>query len=363
MKKALVFVILACLLPSIAFSQNALTIDAALSNSTTYFSGRIPSKTKVVVLNFSSKWPDLSEYIIEELIGYIVNEGKLTVVDRQNLETIRKEMDFQLSGEVSEETAQSIGKKLGAQTIMSGSITAIGNAYRLRIRAISVETAEILGMQNVDVAQDSRIASLTGTAYTGPAVAAATTAPRATANTNTPQTSTATNVTITPPNTNYLVLANLEWQSNADPKSTARFTIRSENIEGREREVLTVDQNLSRGNSNWAEVMTYNETVAQIMTRGNGVRFMVLGDGKTWKILVPTKETKVDNAYHQAAIATRKDRVTEINMPFTQLRQPDWGKKVTFNKNSILGLHFARMNDSPGGAGASTIKIFDIEIY
>jgi TolB-like protein len=180
MKKAVIFSILA-LLPVFAFSQNALTIDAALSNSTSYFSGRIPSKTKVVVLNFSSKWPDLSEYIIEELIGYIVNEGKLTVVDRQNLETIRREMDFQLSGEVSDETAQSIGKKLGAQTIMSGSITAIGNSYRLRIRAISVETAEILGMQNVDVAQDSRIAALTGTAYTGPAVVATTTAPRAAA--------------------------------------------------------------------------------------------------------------------------------------------------------------------------------------
>jgi TolB-like protein len=193
MKKAVVFSILA-FFPVIVFSQSVLTIDAALSNSTSYFSGRIQAKTKVVVLNFTSKWPDLSDYIIEELIGYIVNEGKLTVVDRQNLESIRKEMDFQLSGEVSDETAQSIGKKLGAQTIMSGAITAIGNAYRLRIRAISVETAQILGMQNVDVAQDSRIAALTGTGYTGPAaVATTTTAPSAAAGANTPAASGSSN--------------------------------------------------------------------------------------------------------------------------------------------------------------------------
>jgi len=76
-------------------------------------------------------------------------------------------MKFQLSGEVSDATAQSVGKKLGAQTIISGAITAIGDSYRLRVRAISVETAEILGMQNVDVAQDKRIAALTGTAFTG----------------------------------------------------------------------------------------------------------------------------------------------------------------------------------------------------
>jgi len=39
---------------------------------------------------------------------------------------------------------------------------------KLRIRAIAVETAEILGMQNVDVTQDSRLAALTGTAYAAP---------------------------------------------------------------------------------------------------------------------------------------------------------------------------------------------------
>jgi len=178
-KKTIILCIFACLFPVFVFSQTTVTLDTALSNSTAYLTSKIPAKTKVVVLNFTSKWPDLSDYIIEELIGYIVNEGALTVVDRQNLESIRKEMDFQLSGEVSDETAQSIGKKLGAQTIISGAITAIGNTYRLRIRAISVQTAQILGMQNVDVAQDGRLAALTGTAYAGPTNAAPSSTARA----------------------------------------------------------------------------------------------------------------------------------------------------------------------------------------
>jgi TolB-like protein len=362
MKKAFVLIVLACLLPVNAAAQNALTLDAALSNSTSYFSGRIPANTKVVVLNFSSKWADLSDYIIEELMGYIVNEGKLTVVDRQNLETIRKEMDFQLSGEVSDETAQSIGKKLGAQTIISGSITAIGNAYRLRTRAISVETAQILGMQNVDVAQDSRIAALTGTAYTGPAVAAAT-APRAAAANNPSQSSTATTVSISPSNTDYVNLAIAGWKPNFDPKSTVSFTITTENIEGREREVLNVNQNLSRGNSNWAEVYTTNENVVQKLTRGSRVRFKVLGDGKAWELRIQTKETSADSAWYCAVITTRKDRIVEIDIPYSQLKQPSWGRKVAFNKNSITGLNFARNNESQGGAGDSDIKIFDLEIY
>jgi curli biogenesis system outer membrane secretion channel CsgG len=130
MKKIIIFCSVGLFVTVFAFSQSAVTLDMALNNSTVYLNGRIPAGTKVVVLNFTSNRSELSEYIIEELIGYIVNEGTLTVVDRRNLETIRNEMNFQFSGEVSDETAQSIGKILGAQTIISGSITAIGSAYR-----------------------------------------------------------------------------------------------------------------------------------------------------------------------------------------------------------------------------------------
>jgi len=355
MKKVIVLYIFTCFFPLFAFSQAAVTIDTALNNSTSYLTGRIPAKTKVVVLNFTSKWPDLSDYVIEELIGYIVNEGALTVVDRQNLESIRKEMDFQLSGEVSDETAQSIGKKLGAQTIISGAITAIGNAYRLRIRAISVETAQILGMQNVDVAQDSRLAALTGTAYAGPTNIATANTTRTTTAVN-PGPSNVSNV-------DNINLANAGWEPNFDPKSTVRFTVNRENIEGREREVLNVEQNLASGNPRWAEVFTYNEIVAQKLTRSSGIRFKVLGDGKTWELRLPTKETDADTAHYRTAIVTRNGRVVEIDIPYAQLKQPSWGKKTAFNKNSIRGLQFSRNNESPGGAGISTIKIFDLEIY
>lgn len=172
MKKVVVFCILYIFITVTAFSQVAFTLDAALSNSTFYLNGRIPPKSKVAVLNFSSNWPELSDYVIEELIGNIVNDNALTVVDRANLESIRKEMNFQLSGNVSEETTLSVGKMLGAQIIISGAMAAVGNTYRLRIRAISVETAQILGMQNVDVAHDSRLAALTGTGYAVPSVTA-----------------------------------------------------------------------------------------------------------------------------------------------------------------------------------------------
>ncbi|MDR3200140.1 MAG: CsgG/HfaB family protein [Spirochaetales bacterium] len=107
----------------------------------------------------------------------IVNNGKLTVVDRQNLDIIRQEMNFQMSGEVDEASAQEIGKKLGAQTILSGSIELLGDMYRLRIRAISVQTAAIQGVQSANVGQDRILAALTGPMPSGGARIAAPSAP------------------------------------------------------------------------------------------------------------------------------------------------------------------------------------------
>jgi TolB-like protein len=369
MKKAIVFIIFTCFLPVTAFSQNALTLDTALNNSTTYFSGRIPSNTKVVVLNFTSKWPDLSDYIIEELIGYFVNDGKLAVVDRQNLETIRREMDFQLSGEVSDETAQSIGRKLGAQTIISGAITAIADEYRLRIRAISVETAQILGMQNVDIMQDKRIAALTGTAFTGPANTAPNTS-------NTPQT--ATNVS-TPQITRAPVIfsqSDLNWKPYSKSGSTVNIKTSEEKIDGNIKNVSTIDIFLGKSGS-YTGAITEDQTFVQALIVGNGVRFKVIGDGKGWFFSIQTKEYIIQKnnfdqmVAHGFFLTTKNGQVVEVDIPFSRLRIPtintrNWTSSPTFgfSKASIIGMVIERNNYSLGHeSGPSTIKIFDLEIY
>jgi TolB-like protein len=163
--------LMAGIMQGMVFSQEALTLDEALQESAVYLKDRIDTGSKIVVLNFQSDYVDLSNYIIDETIALLVNLGNLTVVDRQNLETIRQEMDFQMSGEVSDESAQSIGRKLGAQIIVSGSIAPLGDLYRLRVRAIEVETAAIRGVNNQNIKLDGILASLTqNRSYRGPAV-------------------------------------------------------------------------------------------------------------------------------------------------------------------------------------------------
>jgi TolB-like protein len=184
MKKAfLVFTALVFLLATCTTSQSESTraegsvadeLDRAIREASDYLNKNVPVRNKLVILNIKSDYPPLSEYIIDVLTENVVNDRVFTVVDRANLMLIRQEMDFQLSGEVSDESAQSIGQKLGAQTIVSGSITAFGNLWRLTIRALDVEGATIQGMFNRNMSNGASIAALTsnGPVPVAPVIAA-----------------------------------------------------------------------------------------------------------------------------------------------------------------------------------------------
>jgi TolB-like protein len=137
-------------------------LDHALREISDYLNKRIPADSKAVFLNVKSDWPDLSRYILDGLIENAVNDGVFSVVDRQQLDVIRSELNFQWSGEVSDASAQEIGQMLGAQTIVSGAVTTIGSIYHIQARAIAVQTAAIQGQfsQKVD-GKGATVAALT----------------------------------------------------------------------------------------------------------------------------------------------------------------------------------------------------------
>jgi hypothetical protein len=159
--KRRIFIIVILFISFAVFGQGreVVSLDEAISKSIIYLTERLTLGTKVTVLNFTAPL-EISNYITEELTAFLVNDGNLAVVDRSNLELIRKEMDFQLSGEVSDESAQAIGKKLGAQTIISGSLSPLGNMWRMRIKALEVETAKVQGVITYTIRKDSVLSNL-----------------------------------------------------------------------------------------------------------------------------------------------------------------------------------------------------------
>jgi len=158
-KMSIIFFLL-CGLAVSAVSQEAVSLDTGLRNGLRYFEGRLPKGTKLAVLYISSESKNLADYVIEEIVGYFVNSNSLTLVERSNLDILNEEIMFQLSGEVSDETVLSLGKRLGAQTVLTGSIDLRDNVFRLRVRAIEIETAVIQGQFNVNIARDRYLVNL-----------------------------------------------------------------------------------------------------------------------------------------------------------------------------------------------------------
>jgi len=136
-------------------------LDAAIREASIYLNGKVQPGSKAVFLNITSTYPDLSEYILGVLSENAVNDGVFSVVDRQSLDVIRAELNFQYSGNVSDESAQAIGQMLGAQAIVSGTVSKIGALYRLQVKAIEVQTAAIQGQWSKNVPDGSTIAALT----------------------------------------------------------------------------------------------------------------------------------------------------------------------------------------------------------
>jgi len=136
-------------------------LDAAIREASTYLNEKVQPGSKAVFLNINSPYPDLSEYILGILSENAVNDGVFSVVDRQSLDVIRAELNFQYSGDVSDESAQAIGQMLGAQTIVSGTVIKLGKLYRLQVKAIEVQTAAIQGQWSKNVPDGSTIAVLT----------------------------------------------------------------------------------------------------------------------------------------------------------------------------------------------------------
>ena len=126
-------------------------------------------KPRIAVLGFSNNssfnyWGDnLGGAAADELTTQLVRSGVFTVVERSQVNAILEEQHFGLSGAVDPSTAAEIGKVLGVQAVLTGSITqfsvdrksgGLGSlrvSYteaesRMDIRLVNTTTAEILAV-------------------------------------------------------------------------------------------------------------------------------------------------------------------------------------------------------------------------
>ena len=77
------------------------------------------------------------------------NDSVLTVIERNKIKSILKEIALGQLGGVDQSTAIEAGKILGAQSIGFGSFTIMGDMIRMDVRIIKVESSELIMAESV----------------------------------------------------------------------------------------------------------------------------------------------------------------------------------------------------------------------
>ncbi len=82
--------------------------------------------------------------LTDRLRSELVRTGKITVVERGQMEQILTEQDFQLTGCTSDECAVEVGQLLGVTHMVAGSIGQVGSTFTIDLRTVDVQTGRIV---------------------------------------------------------------------------------------------------------------------------------------------------------------------------------------------------------------------------
>jgi hypothetical protein len=112
---------------------------------------KLTSGVSIIIMKTNSTERNMLDYVVDQMTKTVVQAGKINVVDRSNQTLINAEQQYQLSGNVSDESIVGIGKQLGARYIVLCWISGEMSARRLNLRVLDVETAQITDQNDFEI--------------------------------------------------------------------------------------------------------------------------------------------------------------------------------------------------------------------
>jgi hypothetical protein len=93
-----------------------------------------------------------SEIISDRLRSELFKTGKVTIMERDQMQEILKEQGFQQSGACTDEACLvEMGQMLGVKHLVVGSLGKLGSMFMINVRAIDVQTSKVINVVSVDV--------------------------------------------------------------------------------------------------------------------------------------------------------------------------------------------------------------------
>ena len=161
------FILLLCallLLPvNVSLAQSTLAQQIDELNRQIAMKVTAKNKTTIAVVEFADlegHVTNFGRFMAEELITRLHETEKFKVIERQLLNQVIKEQKLTLSGIVDPASAKQLGRVLGVDAIVSGSITDLGKTLRVNARLISTETGEIFAVAAKEFVKDQTVIDL-----------------------------------------------------------------------------------------------------------------------------------------------------------------------------------------------------------
>jgi len=125
--------------------------DKAVKNAIDRLNSKLPSGANITIMKTNSTERNMLEYVVNQMTKNVVQAGKLKVVDRSNQALINAEQQYQLSGNVDDNSMVSIGHQLGVQYMVICWISGEKSLRRLNQKVLNVETAQITDQSDFEI--------------------------------------------------------------------------------------------------------------------------------------------------------------------------------------------------------------------
>jgi TolB-like protein len=126
--------------------------------------GGPPGKPMVIAIadlvNDDASVSKLGRYIADKLTPYFSTSEQFSVLERSMIDKVIAEQEFQVSSFVDESSTQEFGKLLGAETIISGSVSELNDVFYINAKVVGVTYGNLLTSVDVEVDKDSRLVAL-----------------------------------------------------------------------------------------------------------------------------------------------------------------------------------------------------------
>ena len=121
------------------------------------------SKSKIAIIEFSDLNGNVTEfgmYLSEELITRLFLTQKFNVIERQLLNQVISEQKLGMTGLIDDESAIAIGKLLGVDAIVTGTVTDLGVSLKVNARLISTGTGALFAVAAAEFSKDEKVTTL-----------------------------------------------------------------------------------------------------------------------------------------------------------------------------------------------------------